>query len=91
MNFNENIGIGEINKNESRNISITRNPGLAKILLKNKIRPDGYAISNGIDPINIALAGVGSPIKLSVCLWSILNFARRKAENTGIRKETKGI
>ena len=43
-----------------------------------------------MEPINIAFAGVGKPIKLVVCLSSILNFAKRNAENKGIKNATKG-
>ena len=39
-------------------------------------------------PQNIALAGVGSPINDEVWRSSILNFAKRKPENTGIIKAT---
>ena len=41
---------------------------------------------NGNEAIKIAQAGVGKPIKLSVCLSSILNLAKRMAEKTGIMK-----
>ena len=39
---------------------------------------------------NIAFAGVGIPIKEDVCRESILNFANRKAEKTGIRNAMYG-
>lgn len=42
--------------------------------------------TNGIVQIKRALAGVGNPIKESLCLVSILNFAKRTAENMGMRK-----
>ena len=40
----------------------------------------------GKDPINIAAAGVGSPINEFDCLLSILNFARRIDEKIGNKK-----
>jgi hypothetical protein len=40
----------------------------------------------GKEAINKEFAGVGRPIKFSVCLVSILNFANLRAENTAIRK-----
>ena len=42
--------------------------------------------TNGKLVINKAFAGVGNPIKEFDCLVSILNFANRMAEKTGIVK-----
>jgi hypothetical protein len=41
--------------------------------------------TKGIEIIKRAFAGVGTPIKESVCLVSRLNLASRTAENIGIR------
>ena len=43
-------------------------------------------ITIGKDAMNIAEAGVGSPIKEDDCLVSILNFAKRIDEKMGIKK-----
>ena len=45
-------------------------------------------IMNGIELIKKAFAGVGSPIKFSDCLSSILNFASRRAEKAAIMNPT---
>jgi hypothetical protein len=47
------------------------------------LSPNCFRI-RGKDAINIAFAGVGTPIKESVWRVSRLNFARRIAEKTGI-------
>lgn len=41
-----------------------------------------------MEEISRALAGVGSPIKLVVWRLSMLNFARRRAENAATSKAT---
>ena len=41
--------------------------------------------------MNIADAGVGSPINEDVCLESVLNFAKRIDEKMGIKKAIKEI
>lgn len=48
-------------------------------------------VINGKDAINMALAGVGTPIKDSDCRVSILNLANRMAEKTGINKAINTI
>ena len=45
-----------------------------------------WLIIIGKEAINIAAAGVGSPINEDVCLWSILNFAKRIDEKMGSKK-----
>jgi hypothetical protein len=45
------------------------------------------AIITGNELMNIALAGVGSPIKVFVWRVSTLKFANLKAEKTAIKKE----
>ena len=42
------------------------------------------SIINGMDITQRAVAGVGTPLKLSVCLVSTLNLANRNAEKTGM-------
>jgi len=42
--------------------------------------------TNGIEAKNRALAGVATPIKFTSWRRSILNFARRRAEQTGMSK-----
>ena len=45
-----------------------------------------WLIIIGKDAINIAAAGVGSPINEDVCLVSMLNFAKRIDEKIGNKK-----
>lgn len=48
---------------------------------------ESYCITNGTLAINIALAGVGTPINESLWRVSILNLANRNAENTGMSNQ----
>ena len=45
----------------------------------------------GKDEINIAAAGVGTPINETPCLVSVLYFASLMAEKIGIRNANKEI
>ena len=47
-------------------------------------------VKNGMTAKNNVIAGVGSPIKESVCLVSRLNLANLNNANTGIRKAIIG-
>ena len=79
LNFNENKGIlvikskGNIIESEIRNRKSTNN-GNKSVLI------------SGIAAIKIASAGVGKPINEVFCFVSILKFAKRTAENIGIRR-----
>ena len=91
LNFIENKGMGDTRRYDRTKIKNINIPGLANNLAMMGM-PSGELYNiRGIDPINMAFAGVGNPIKLSVCLVSILNFASRNAENTGIRNAIKGM
>jgi hypothetical protein len=76
--FNEKSGISAVKSNE--NITVIAISNHKEIEFWKNIRED----------INKALAGVGRPIKFSSCLESTLNFAKRNAENTAIKKAMNG-
>ena len=78
LNFNENKGI----------LLINRNGIIIAIIISSFISVNiGNLLKSiwGIDAINIANAGVGSPINECFCLLSILKFAKRYAEKMGIK------
>lgn len=81
LNFNDIKGISAISSHENRKMKGIRNPAWVIILVKNTISiPNklfSWLIINGNEAINNALAGVGNPMKESVCRVSKLNFARR--------------
>ena len=84
LNFRENILISATRRYEKRKVIANNVHGLSKKLLN---WVEGYSNTvTDIEPINIALAGVGSPIKLSVCLLSVLNLASLIPEKTLIIK-----
>lgn len=56
-----------------------------------KLPNDAYSIIKGIEITQSALAGVGTPLKLSDCLGSTLNLDKRKAEKTGINNGIRRI
>ena len=64
---------GNITESDIRNRKSTNN-GKKSVLI------------SGIAPIKIAITGVGTPINEVVCFVSILKFAKRTAENIGIRR-----
>lgn len=90
LNLRENKGNSATNKNDIRQQKPMNNHGFKKSdfakkeILCGVIPENNESAIRGIEEINIALAGVGSPIKDSVWRGSLLNFARRKAEKTGI-------
>lgn len=84
LNLSENIGISLTSKNESRRDKAGQN----HIVLSNEENIALESVKWIKLTIRIALAGVGSPIKLDDCLVSTLNFASLNAENSTI---TKGI
>lgn len=89
LTFNENIGIGETSRaDKTKTIAImaigeavnTSNQSLYELL------------SPSITPtINMAFAGVGSPINEVVCWVSILKIANLSAEKTAIKNGTARI
>ena len=88
LNFNENIGNSET---KSKDVAITITI-IATGLEQKSVNQLDVPFFNRISDVdtnddrNNALAGVGKPIKLLVCLSSILNFANRNAENAGTKK-----
>lgn len=90
LNLSENKGNSAIIKNDIIQQNAINNHGLKKTDIINSIMPGDVTPENqgsiikGMEAISIALAGVGNPINDSVCRTSLLNFARRKAEKTGI-------
>ena len=83
MNFKDISGISDINKIPIPTLNKSRKTGF-KIYKSTKVIP--CSIINGRDEINNAFAGVGSPIKFSDCLTSMLNLASLRAENIAMIK-----
>ena len=77
LNFKENKGISTIRSNGKI---------IARMLKSCKSKNIGNWLASicGMAAIKTANTGVGNPIKEVVCLLSILNFAKRIAENIGI-------
>ena len=84
----------DLNFSDINGISATSNALIPKV---NRNRKKGFKIYElmktlspariiGREAIKSPFAGVGNPIKFSDCRVSILNLARRKAENTAIKK-----
>ena len=87
LNFNENIGNSDT---KSKDVTITITiiaTGLQQKSVNQSDTPSFNRVSDVAtnEERNNALAGVGKPIKLLVCLSSILNFANLNAENAGIK------
>ncbi len=72
----------------TKNIVLKNKDWILKRLIPTKV--DCWISIKGKEAINKALAGVGKPIKTSVCLLSLLNLANRNAENKGIKKARNG-
>ena len=83
LNFNANKGTGITNiKHDS-----AENRSIPKGLSKNCGNSAGlYVVIKAKDAIIIPLAGVGKPIKEVVCRVSLLNIAKRMAENMAMKK-----
>lgn len=93
LNFRENKGSSAISKNERTMEEIrTKNSSWNKLPIKVPISVGLVLFCfsiRGMLSQKRALAGVGNPMKESVCLSSRLNFANRYAENTAITKGMK--
>ena len=94
---NSNLIIFLVDFNFSSLLILIENSGNSATSNKDNIIVIASSISNeisvlylltiiGKDAINIAAAGVGSPINEDVCLVSILNFAKRIDEKMGNKK-----
>ena len=80
LNFIENIGISETRKYEKRNISPMISAQACSI-------PNSHSLPPTMsDDQKSAFAGVGKPMNDVVWRVSMLNFAKRQAENTAMRK-----
>ncbi len=94
LNFSESKGSSATNKYDNRtditikNTVLRNNDCIGKILIPTRV--DCWIKIKGKEAINKAFAGVGNPINTSVCLSSLLNLARRNAENKGIKKAMYG-
>lgn len=64
LNFNENMGILETISHENRIVQINRKYELVMMLFIPSIFP--YTRTRASDAKNIALAGIGNPLKLSL-------------------------
>ena len=91
LNFSEHIGISAINNNDITTPKASIIKGFPYIGITIKLTSIIFGKSGKWYIIignkkNEAFAGVGKPINEEVCLVSILNLAKRMAENTGIVK-----
>ena len=82
LNFKENKGISAINNTDITTVARIKSSGIAIQVLREL--PAWNSVIKGKERKNKVFAGVGKPIKLSVCLSSTLNFANRYAEKAGI-------
>ena len=80
LNFKENIGISETSNQENRQTNMNKQTGWQFSEINKSWAPATK------DPQNSAFAGTGRPINELVCRVSLLNFAKRNAENTEIKK-----
>ncbi len=93
LNFNENIGILLTNRKERVNDTA----GIKYVVLNKPSKRVLYVEKCINMQISKALAGVGSPIKFSLCLVSTLNLASLNAEamvietGTNIRNSKKSV
>lgn len=78
LNFKENIGSSDTNRNEKIKIKSS----IIKTLLFANKKSFPPAMS---DPQKKAFAGVGIPMKEEVCRVSILNLANRRAEKMAMK------
>ncbi len=83
LNLSANKGKGDTNKSENTTVIPIR---------KNEFKSHRLngAGRNTSAVINKALAGVGTPMNESCCFSSMLNLAKRKAENAANKNETYG-
>ena len=84
VNFNANIGISQTRSQ----LNITTNANRNKELNRGDVKKSPQLLINA--PQNIALAGVGMPIKPVCWRSSILNLASRYAEKAAIKKAVNG-
>src|ERR1035437_6895793 len=87
LNLSAKSGSGATRRKEEINVREIRTTGLSIMCLKDSPTEFEFRIS-GSAAIKIVFAGVGNPIKESVCLVSILNFANRIAEKIVTKKPT---
>lgn len=93
LTLSENIGISETKSQENRMIKTmmkTTLPQRAATFSERQfnigLEVADMSAKEISEAMNIELAGVGNPIKEDVCLSSILNLAKRRAEKTEIKK-----
>src|SRR5690554_601388 len=86
--FKENSGISAFIINALKKLIKTKIYGLLKI--SNTKSLEVVAVISGILRIKSAFAGVGNPIKLSVCRVSMLNFPKRIQAPKVMMKPIKG-
>ena len=88
MTFSENIGISDTRSNEVAIaitvMTVSRISGSISIDIPESIEPEPERSAQISDDQKMACAGTGRPINVVVCRVSLLNFAKRKAEQTGI-------
>ena len=82
LNFKAKRGISETKASDSKMLSPIKTSGIS-IISAIKLSAWKVLIS-GNDIKNKQFAGVGNPIKLSLCLSSTLNFANLYAEKAGM-------
>lgn len=84
LNFKASKGMSETIRNERPSAEPIKNHRSTITCSGSHHRWNGMcSIIRGIEITHIALAGVGTPRKLSDCRVSTLNFANRKAEKIG--------
>jgi hypothetical protein len=82
LNFKAKRGISETKVSDSKIVSPIRTSGISII---DAIKLSAWKVLiSGNDMKIKQFAGVGNPIKLSLCLSSILNFANLYADKEGI-------
>jgi hypothetical protein len=87
LNFKAKRGISETKVRDSKIVSPIKTSGISII---DAIRLSAWKVLISGNDIKIKqFAGVGNPIKLSVCLSSILNFANLYAEKEGMASAIK--
>src|ERR1035437_3494902 len=85
LNFNANIGSSETKRSDIITVIRTKTTGCKINVSRISYLP--CSVISARAAIKSAFAGVGKPIKDSACRESMLNFANRRAEKTGINKD----
>lgn len=94
LNLSENKGISLTSSRDMTTITGMITPGLSKLRIRSCCQPivsEYCHKSSGNAQKKIVLAGVGTPMKDSDCLVSMLNFANLNIEKNGISKAQSGI